>query len=76
MLSHGFTRYWDAAASVPYLYSPAQKIFVSYEDPESLAPKCKYVLDHKLAGIMFWDYSSDPSGKLLDAIDMGLRHKQ
>jgi chitinase len=76
MLNHGFTRYWDAAASVPYLYSPAQKIFVSYEDPESLAPKCKYVLDHKLAGIMFWDYSSDPSGKLLDAIDMGLRHKQ
>jgi chitinase len=72
MLNHGFTRYWDAAASVPYLYSPAQKIFVSYEDPNSLAPKCKYVLDHKLAGIMFWDYSSDPSGKLLDAINTGL----
>jgi chitinase len=72
MLNHGFTRYWDAAASVPYLYSPAQKIFVSYEDPDSLAPKCKYVLDHKLAGVMFWDYSSDPSGKLLDAIDTGL----
>ena len=76
MLNHGFTRYWDAVASVPHLYSPAQKIFVSYEDPDSLAPKCKYVLDHKLAGIMFWDYSSDPSGKLLDAIDHGLRRNQ
>lgn len=75
MLNHGFTRYWDAAASVPYLYSPAQKIFVSYEDPDSLAPKCKYVLDHRLAGVMFWDYSSDPSGKLLDAIDIGLHRK-
>jgi chitinase len=74
MLGHGFTRYWDAAASVPYLYSPAQKTFISYEDPESLALKCKYVLDHKLAGVMFWDYTSDPSGKLLDAIDTGLRH--
>jgi chitinase len=49
---------------------------VSYEDPNSLAPKCKYVLDHKLAGIMFWDYSSDPSGKLLDAIDTGLHRNQ
>jgi chitinase len=76
MLNHGFTRYWDSAASVPYLYSPAQKIFVSYEDPDSLAPKCKYVLGHKLAGIMFWDYSSDPSGKLLDAIDTGLHRNQ
>lgn len=76
MLNHGFTRYWDAAASVPYLYNSVQKIFVSYEDPDSLAPKCKYVLDHKLAGVMFWDYSSDPSGKLLDAIDNGLHHHQ
>lgn len=70
--SQGFTRYWDAKASVPYLYNPQKQIFVSYEDPESLALKCKYVIDHNLAGIMFWEYGSDPSGKLLDAIDLGL----
>jgi chitinase len=74
MLNNGYSRYWDAAASAPYLYNPAQKIFVSYEDPESLALKCKYVLDHQLAGIMFWDYESDPSGKLLDTVDTGLHH--
>jgi len=72
MLNTGFTRYWDAAASAPYLYSAAQKIFISYEDPESLALKCRYVLDHRLAGIMFWEYNSDPSGKLLDTIDTSL----
>ena len=70
--NQGFTRYWDAKASVPYLYNPQKQIFVSYEDPESLALKCKYVIDHHLAGIMFWEYESDPSGKLLDAIDKGL----
>lgn len=70
--SHGFTRYWDAKASVPYLYNSQKQIFVSYEDPESLALKCKYVIDHHLAGMMFWEYGSDPSGKLLDAIDRGL----
>lgn len=74
MLNKGYSRYWDAAASVPYLYNADQKIFVSYDDPESLALKCKYVLDHQLAGIMFWDYESDPSGKLLDSIDAGLHH--
>jgi chitinase len=73
MLNNGFSRYWDAAASVPYLYSASQRIFVSYEDPESLALKCKYVIDHRLGGIMFWEYKSDPSGKLLDSIDTSLR---
>jgi chitinase len=74
--SQGFTRYWDAKASVPYLYNSQKRIFVSYEDPESLALKCKYVIDQHLAGMMFWEYSSDPSGKLLDAIDQGLGANQ
>jgi chitinase len=73
MLNHGFTRYWDPVASVPYLYSQEKQIFVSYEDPESLAAKCSYVLTHKLGGVMFWDYSGDPSGTLLGAIDESLR---
>jgi len=72
MTSHGFIRYWDAKALVPYLYNPQKKIFISYEDPESLALKCKYVIANHLAGMMFWEYESDPSGKLLDAIDRGL----
>jgi chitinase len=68
----GFTRYWDAAANVPYLYNAEKHIFISYEDQESLKAKCKYVREHKLGGVMFWDYSGDPSGKLLDTIDAGL----
>lgn len=72
MINNGFTRYWDVAASVPYLYNSERKIFVSYEDPESLALKCKYVLDSRLGGVMFWDYAADPTGALLDAIDAGL----
>ena len=76
MLGQGFDRYWDAKASVPYLYSPAKQIFVSYEDPESIAAKCHYVLDRKLGGVMFWDYEGDPSGALLRAIQDSLHaHK-
>lgn len=74
MINNGFTRYWDPVASVPYLYNSETKIFVSYEDTESLALKCKYVLNNRLRGVMFWDYASDPTGALLDAIDAGLWH--
>ncbi|MGA2048228.1 MAG: glycoside hydrolase family 18 protein [Terracidiphilus sp.] len=71
MMKNGFTRYWDSAASVPYLYNSEKKIFESYEDAESLGVKCKYVLDHQLRGIMFWDYESDSSGALLNAVNDG-----
>jgi chitinase len=74
MLNHGFTRYWDSSSSVPYLYSPEKQIFVSYEDPESIAVKCNYVLTHKLGGVMFWSYLSDSSGELLHTINQSL-HK-
>ena len=73
MLGQGYTRYWDDASSVPYLYNADKQIFVSYEDPQSLALKCKYVLDHHLAGMMFWDYAGDPSGALLNTINATLR---
>jgi chitinase len=72
MMKNGFIRYWDPTASVPYLYNPEKKVWVSYDDPQSLALKCKYVLDHKLRGVMFWDYESDKTGALLDAVDAGL----
>ncbi len=73
MLGHGFTRLWDESSRAPSLYSEEKRIFVSYEDPESIAAKCGYVLSHKLGGIMFWSYFNDPSGELLSAIDRGLR---
>ncbi|MGA7155443.1 MAG: glycoside hydrolase family 18 protein [Acidobacteriaceae bacterium] len=70
-----FQRYWDSTASAPYLYSRDKKIFISYEDTQSLAAKCTYVLANKLGGVMFWDYAGDTSGKLLHTIDKCLSLK-
>jgi chitinase len=72
MLKNGFVRYWDPVAKAPYLYNAEKQMFVSYEDAESVALKCRYVLDGKLRGVMFWDYESDGSGALLNAVDAGL----
>jgi len=74
MLGHGFTRYWNDASKVPYLYNPQQQIFVSYEDEESLKLKCQYIRSQKLGGIMFWEYFGDSNGKLLQTIN-GELHK-
>jgi chitinase len=68
MIGHGFDRFWDPRSSVPYLYSQEKQTFVSYDDAESIAGKCQYVVTQKLGGVMFWDYSSDPTGTLLKAI--------
>jgi chitinase len=73
LLGHGYTRYWDAASKVPYLFNDEKKIFVSYEDPESLAAKCDYVRTHNLAGVMFWSYFNDANGELLGTIDRALK---
>jgi chitinase len=69
----GYIRYWDNTASVPYLYNADKQLFVSYEDPQSLALKGKYVIEHHLGGMMFWEYSGDDaSGSLLNTIDASL----
>lgn len=73
MLGHGFTRYWDEAAKVPYLYNAQRGIFVSYEDSESLKLKCQYIRSQKLGGVMFWEYFGDSNGKLLGTINSELR---
>ena len=69
MLSQGFTRYWDDAAKAPYLYNADRHLFVSYDDSESLKLKCQYIKEHKLGGLMFWEYFGDPQGTLLRTID-------
>lgn len=63
--NYGFKRYWDDIAKAPYLYSRSRRIFISYDDPVSVRLKCNYVIDHKLRGIMFWEYNGDYQNELL-----------
>lgn len=65
----GFVRYWDNRAKAPYLWHAARKQLVSFEDEESIREKCAFVHSHKLGGIMFWQFASDPKGYLLDAVN-------
>lgn len=68
-----FIEYWDETARAPYIYNATDSIFITYENPRSILEKCRYVNDNNLKGIMFWQYSGDHEGELLDALNNGLR---
>jgi chitinase len=70
---HGYTRHWDAAAQAPWLWNPATRRFISYDDPQSLAAKAAWVRSQQLGGIMYWEQGLDPSGELLDTLWRGLQ---
>lgn len=69
----GFTRMWDSQAQAPYLWNKETRTFISYDDPESLRLKSAYIRDKGLAGAMFWEYSNDKTGVLLDTLFTSLR---
>ncbi|OBZ09766.1 chitinase [Bacillus sp. FJAT-27264] len=56
---NGYTRYWNNTAKVPYLYNPSTRIFITYDDVESLGHKISYLKSKGLAGAMFWEVSGD-----------------
>ena len=51
------------------LFHEENKVFVTYDDEQSVTEKCIYTLENGLAGVMFWEYMSDPKEYLLDAIN-------
>lgn len=56
---NGYTRYWNDIAKVPYVYNPSTKIFISYDDVQSIGYKTDYIKNKGLGGAMFWEFSSD-----------------
>jgi len=65
----GYKLHWDEKAQAPYAYNAADKTFATFDDKRSIAIKSKYVIDHHLGGIMFWELGSDLyTGGLLETI--------
>lgn len=70
----GYEYHWDSIAQAPFLYNKQQRIFVTYDDKNSVTLKTKYVIDKKLGGIMFWKLNGDTyTDGLLDAIDKQIK---
>ncbi|MEO6287780.1 MAG: glycoside hydrolase family 18 protein [Dyadobacter sp.] len=68
----GYKKYYDEKAKAPYLFNDSTRIFITYEDEESIKLKCEYVKENKLAGIFFWEYFNDPKEYLINEISKNL----
>jgi chitinase len=73
MQKTGFTRYWDERAKVPYLWNEETRQLIAYDDEQSIKEKCNYVKEKGMAGVMFWQYASDPKEYLINAIQASLK---
>jgi len=69
----GYARFWDDTVCAPFLWNADSRTLISYEDPQSLREKCRYIREHDLAGAMFWEYYADTGGTLLDTLFHGLK---
>ncbi|WP_349667355.1 glycosyl hydrolase family 18 protein [Lacrimispora sp.] len=67
----GYTRYFHSQSMVPWLFNGT--IFISYEDPQSIANKTDYIKSKKLGGAMVWELGQDSNGELLDTLYNGLK---
>ncbi|SDT08171.1 chitinase [Mucilaginibacter mallensis] len=68
-----FKYYRDEDAKAPYLFNATTKQFVTFDDEWSVKNKCQYVKDNGMAGVMFWEYSSDKKEYLLKEINHDLK---
>ncbi len=59
---------WDKKAHAPWLWNEEKRMFVTFDDPRSLADKARYVRERRLGGIMLRELSGDRDGELVNAV--------
>ena len=69
-----YTRFWDDEAKAPWLFDGST--FLSYDDEESIAHKCRYVREHGHGGVFYWEHGGDETGTLLRALRVGLAEER
>jgi len=62
-------QHWHPVAQAPWLFNRSERIFVSYEDPRSIAIRAEFAARSGLRGIFTWELTADDDGhSLLDAM--------
>jgi chitinase len=67
LVGAGFTRYWDPKAGAAWLFDGTT--FWTFDDPQVMQEKARYVRHSRLGGVMFWELSGDTAdGELIAAL--------
>ncbi|KAI8071561.1 glycoside hydrolase superfamily [Gongronella butleri] len=61
----GWVRNWDNVTQTPWLFNPSSKVFISYDDPQSIGIKTDYAISKNLGGLMVWSVDEDSSSNEL-----------
>jgi chitinase len=54
-----FRQGWDPVVRSPYLWNPAKKLWVSYENPRSVRDRSLFAKANRLGGMMMWELGAD-----------------
>jgi len=55
----GYSYHFDQQTKAPYLYHAKNRIFVTYDNADSLRYKTDYIKNQGLGGVMFWHLGQD-----------------
>jgi GH18 family chitinase len=58
---NGFVKKYDNDAKQNYLWNEEKAIFISYDTPEDITAKVKFMDEEGLGGMMFWEVDDDPN---------------
>lgn len=61
-------RYWDSVSLTPWLYNPDSKMFISYDDKDSIQAKVDFVKSKRLRGVTVYDVTMDSNSELMDVV--------
>ena len=71
----GFSEMWDNVAKAPYLVNSSGAFVCTFDNPRSIAEKCKYIKEKGMLGAMYWEYDQDDAnGTLRKAVYNGLKN--
>lgn len=56
----GWEKKFDSQANQHYLWNEAESVFMSYDTPEDIVEKVKWLNQQNLGGAMFWEMDDDP----------------
>lgn len=59
LLKDDYKRYFDNVCKVPYIWNEHKKVFLTFEDEESIKHKANYVIDKNLGGVIIWEIDGD-----------------
>lgn len=55
----GYELFWDDVTKTSYAWNETDKVFLNFEEENSMLEKIEYVIDNGIGGFMVWDLSGD-----------------